>query len=63
MNIRLTQENASKYIGYKIRFKTDGKFIDKIILGVSRTSVRIDYPRLNNSATISRRIFVITTNN
>ena len=57
--IRLTLQNASKYIGYEILFKTRGTYIVKIILGVTDTSIKIDHPDLHNHITISRRIFVL----
>ena len=57
--IRLTLQNASKYIGCEILFKTRGNHIVKIILGVTDTSVTIDYPDLHNHLTLSRRIFVL----
>mgnify|MGYP007047403143 CR=1 FL=1 len=58
--IRLTQCNASKYIGSEILFKTRGIHIVKTILGVSNTSVKIDHPDLHNQLQIvSRKVFVI----
>ena len=57
--IRLTQDNASKYIGYEILFKTRGINIIKKILGVNNTSVKIDHPDLDNCIVFSRKIFVL----
>jgi hypothetical protein len=58
--IRLTQANASKYIGYEILFRTRGNHIIKKILGISNTSVKIDHPDLHNQLEIvSRKIFVL----
>ena len=57
--IRLTIQNASKYIGREILFKTRGSNIIKIILGVTDTSVKIDHPDLNNHITLSRKIHVL----
>ena len=58
--IRLTQQNASKYIGSEIVFKTRGLHIVKKILDVSNTSVKIEHPDLHNQLQIvSRKVFVI----
>ena len=58
--IRLTQQNASKYVGSEILFKTRGLHIVKKILDVSNTSVKIDHPDLHNQLQIvSRKVFVI----
>ena len=59
--VRLTGENASKYIGYEILFKTRGIHIVKKILSVSRTSVKIDHPDLHNQLGITsgRKIYVL----
>ena len=59
--IRLTQQNASKYVGSEILFKTRGIHIVKKILDViSNTSVKIDHPDLHNQLQIvSRKVFVI----
>ena len=57
--IRLTQENVSKYIGYEILFKTRGKHIVKKILGINKTSVKIDHPDLHNQLVLSRKIYVL----
>jgi hypothetical protein len=58
--IRLTQQNASKYIGSEIVFKTRGLHIVKKILDVSNTSVKIEHPDLKNELQIvSRKVFVI----
>lgn len=57
--IRLTPENASKFIGYEILFKTRGKHIIKKILGVTRTSIKIDHPDLQNCLQMGRKIFIL----
>lgn len=58
--IRLTQENASKYIGYEILFKTRGKYILRKILSINKTSVKIDHPDLNNQIEIiSRKVYIL----
>lgn len=57
--VRLTQENVSKYIGYEILFKTRGKHIVKKILGINKTSVKIDHPDLHNQLVLSRKIYVL----
>ena len=58
--VRLTQQNASKYIGYDILFKTRGIRIVKKILGINNTSVKIDHPDLHNQLQIvSRNVFVL----
>ena len=57
--VRLTPENASKYIGFEILFKTRGNHIVRKILGVNNTSVRIDHPDLHNQLNTSRKIFVL----
>ena len=58
--VRLTQENASKYIGYDILFKTRGIRIVKKILGINNTSVKIDHPDLHNQLQIvSRKVYVL----
>lgn len=58
--VRLTQQNASKYIGYEILFKTRGIHIVKKILGITPTSVKIDHPDLHNQLQIvSRKVYVL----
>ena len=58
--IRLTPENAYKYIGSEILFKTRGNHIVKKILGVTNTSVKIDHPDLKNQLqVVSRKVYVI----
>ena len=58
--VRLNPQNALTYIGYNILFKTRGKYIEKKIISVSNTSVRINHPDLNNQLEmISRKVFVI----
>lgn len=58
--VRLTQQNASKYIGYEILFKTRGTHIVKKILDINNTSVRIDHPDLKNQLQIvSRKVYVL----
>jgi hypothetical protein len=60
--VKLTPENASQYVGYNIIFKTrktsDTYSVRKII-SVTSISVKIDYPELNNSLTLTRKIHVI----
>jgi hypothetical protein len=60
--IKLTQQNAFKYIGNSIIFKTRNKYNIKQINGVSVTgkTVYIDHPDLNNSLQIvTRNVYVI----
>ena len=58
--VRLTQQNASKYIGYEILFKTRGIHIVKKILGINNTSVKIDHSDLRNQLQIvSRKVYVL----
>ena len=58
--IRLTPDNASKFTGREILFKTRGKYIVKEILGFTKTSVKIDHPDLHNQLQIvSRKVYVI----
>tara|TARA_B100000900_G_scaffold381910_1_gene368699 strand:+ start:241 stop:612 length:372 start_codon:yes stop_codon:yes gene_type:complete len=57
--VRLTPQNASKYIGYDIRFKSRGSFIVKKILGINNSSVKIDHPDLKNSLSWSRKMYVL----
>lgn len=58
--VRLTQQNASKYIGYEILFKTRGIHIVKKILGVNNASIKIDHSDLHNQLQIiTRRVFVL----
>ena len=58
-HVRLTQQNASKYIGYEILFKTRGIHIVKRILGVNSTSIKIDHHDLHNQIVFGRKIFVL----
>ena len=53
--VKLNTDNAPKFVGYNIVFKTGGEFIVKKIISASRTSVKIDYPRLKNSLEILTR--------
>ena len=58
--IRVTPDNASKFKGREILFKTRGKYIVKEILGITKTSVKIDHPDLHNQLEIiSRNVYVI----
>jgi len=60
--IKLTPENASKYLGYNILFVSRNQYITKKILGVSKTgkSIQIEHPDLKNSLEIvSRKVYVI----
>ena len=58
--IRLTPENASKYIGFEILFKTRGNHIVKKIISTKNNSVKIDHPDLkNNLQIVSRKVYVI----
>lgn len=58
--IRLTKDNAYKYLGYEILFKTRNKNVIKKILKVNKLSVKIDHPDLNNNLEIvSRKVYVI----
>ena len=53
--VKLNTDNEPKFVGYNIVFKTGGQFIVKKIISASRTSVKIDYPRLKNSLEILTR--------
>jgi len=57
--IRVTSDNANKYIGYDIIFKTRGQKVIKKIIGVNNTSIKIDHSDLNNQIVFSRQIYVI----
>ena len=58
--IRLNPQNASKYIGSEIIFKSRGIHIVKKILSVSNTSIKIDHPDLHNQLQIiSRKVYVL----
>ncbi len=58
--VRLTPQNASRYIGYEILFKTRGVHIVKKILDFKNTSVKIDHLDLHNQLEIiSRKVFVL----
>ena len=60
--IKLTPENASKYLGYNILFGSRNQYITKKILAVSKTgkSIQIEHPDLKNSLEIvSRKVYVI----
>ena len=58
--VKLNSENANKYIGFEILFKSRGSHIIKKIISVSNTSVKIDHPDLKNSLEIlSRNVYVI----
>ena len=57
--IRLNHENAYKYIGYEIIFKTRGIHIVKKIISINKNSIKIDHPDLNNQLSIRRKIFVL----
>lgn len=61
-SIRLTQENAHKYVGYDIVFRYTNRRVCRQILRVSRSgkTIYIDYPALgNNLQVVSRNIDVI----
>jgi hypothetical protein len=60
--LKLTQQNAFKYIGNSIIFRTRNQYKIKKINGVSLTgkTVYIDHPDLNNSLQIvTRNVYVI----
>lgn len=57
--VRLTYENAYKYIGHQIIFKTRGEYITKKIIRLTYSGAVIDHPDLKNSVTYSRFIYVI----
>lgn len=57
--VRLTPENAYKYIGHQIIFKTRGEYIIKKIIQVTYSGAVIDHPDLGNNVTYSRVIHVI----
>jgi hypothetical protein len=61
-SIRLTPDNAYKYIGHEIVFNTRNNRIVKRIISVSNTgkSIQIEHPDLQNSLQIvSRKVYVI----
>ena len=61
-SVKLTPENASKYIGKSIVFKTRRKHIVKKIISVSETgkTICIDHPDLGNHLQIvTRAVYVI----
>ena len=57
--VKLNTDNAPKFVGYNIVFKTGGQFIVKKIISASRTSVKIDYHRLKNSLEILKKFILI----
>jgi len=57
--VKLTSENACQYIGYNILFKSRDNYIVRKIISVTSITVKIDYPELNNSLTLTRKIHVI----
>jgi hypothetical protein len=57
--VRLTPENAYKYIGHQIMFKTRGEYIIKKITGLKPSGVVIDHPDLKNLVVYSRCMYVI----
>jgi hypothetical protein len=58
--VRLTPENAQRYIGKKIQFTSRGRLHTKTIISVTPCTVRIDHPDLNNSLEYkSRKVMVI----
>ena len=57
--VKLTPENAAQYVGYFILFKTRDTYNVRKIISATAISVKIDYPELNNSLTLTRKIHVI----
>lgn len=60
--LRLTPDNVRYYLDKEIIFKSRGKHIVKIILGISKSgkSIKIDHPDLQNSLQIvSREVYII----
>jgi hypothetical protein len=57
--VRLTPENAYKYIGYQIMFKTRGEYIIKKIIRLNPSGAVIDHPDLKNLVVYSRCMYVI----
>jgi len=57
--IRLTPENAYKYIGYQIMFKTRGEYIIKKIIRLNPSGAVIDHPDLKDLVVYSRCMYVI----
>lgn len=57
--VRLTPENAYKYIGHQIIFKTRQEYIIKKIIRLTHSGAVIEHPDLGNSVTYSRFIYVI----
>ena len=57
--VRLTPENAYKYIGYQIMFKTRGEYIIKKIIRLNPSGAVIDHPDLKDLVVYSRCMYVI----
>jgi hypothetical protein len=57
--VRLTPENAYKYIGHQIIFKTRGEYIIKKIIRLNPSGAVIDHPDLKDLVVYSRRMYVI----
>jgi hypothetical protein len=57
--VRLTPENAYKYIGHQIMFKTRGEYIIKKIIRLNPSGAVIDHPDLKNLVVYSRCMYVI----
>ena len=63
--IKLTFENAKKYIGKNVIFKTRRKSIVRKIIGVSYTgkTIYIEHPDLGNQIQIVTRVVHVLENN
>jgi len=57
--VRLTPENAYKYIGHQIMFKTRGEYIIKKIIRLNPSGAVIDHPDLKDLVVYSRCMYVI----
>ena len=59
MKVRLTKDNAIKYIGNTIEFKTKGQTVRTILNSVHNSCVGVNYHELGNKLLFSRKIMVI----
>lgn len=60
--VKLTPQNASKYVGYNILFRTRGNIAMKQIIAVSESgkTVQIEHGNLQNALQIvTRNVYVI----
>ena len=61
LKTRLTPKNVKQYIGYEIIFKSGGKEVKRRIKRASESgkSITVDYPDLQNTLNLTRKIHVI----